>query len=258
VSAVVAAHGDQVNDIAGRQYETVVTMFIPARFNGPPDSGNGGWSAGAFAVAAGARPGGPAYEVTLRVPPPLETPLSLVDGRVLAGETLVAEVTGADVAVVVPPVELPGAVAAARGYAGFDGHPFPTCYVCGPERGEDDGLRIFPGRLPDGRTAAPWTVPAGVSVETMWAALDCPGGWSVLAPDRVYLLGRIAVSVAALPAPGAACVVVGAAEAVEGRKATATSTVYAPDGAPLATARATWIRIRATPGEAGQTGPVIP
>ena len=28
-------------------------MQIPSRFNGPPASGNGGWSAGAFARASG-------------------------------------------------------------------------------------------------------------------------------------------------------------------------------------------------------------
>jgi hypothetical protein len=148
-----------------------------------------------------------------------------------------------DLAVVVPPVDRAGAEAAARGYAGFDGHPFPGCYVCGPERPEGDGLRIFPGVLPDGRTAAPWTVPADVAAATVWAALDCPGGWAVLGRNRVYVLGRITASVAALPDPGATCVVVGAAEATEGRKATVRSTVYAADGAPLATALATWIAI---------------
>jgi hypothetical protein len=41
-------------------------MIIPARFNGPPGSGNGGYSAGLFA-------GGARCEVTPRVPPPLDT-----------------------------------------------------------------------------------------------------------------------------------------------------------------------------------------
>lgn len=230
-------------------------MHIPARFNGPPGSGNGGWSAGSFAVAAGARPGGPPFEVTLRLPPPLETALSVTDGRVLAGDTVLAEVATADDAgVVVPPVGWPDAVAAAHAYPGFAAHPFPTCYVCGPDRPEGDGLRIFPGRLPDGRTAAPWTAPAEVSVQTMWAALDCPGGWTVIEPGRVFVLGRIAAAVAALPAPGAACVVVAVAHGVTGRKALVHSTVYAPDGAPLATARATWIEVAAPPqGGPGQT-----
>jgi hypothetical protein len=250
-------------------------MLIPARFNGPPGSGNGGWCAGTFAAAAGARVGGPGYQVTLRVPPPLETPLSWSDGVVRAPDgTLVAEVLpvardpnddgpnddgpnddgpngdgpngdGPDdgVGPVVPAAAYLDAVGAAAAYPGFVDHPFPGCYVCGPDRAEGDGLRIFPGRLADGRTAAPWTVPPDVTAATMWAALDCPGGWAVLGAGRPYLLGRIAAAVAVLPEPGAACVVVGACSAARGRKAQVRSTVYGPRGRPLATARATWIAI---------------
>lgn len=216
-------------------------MEISTRFNGPPGSGNGGWSAGAFAIAAGLG----TAEVTLRVPPPLETPLTIADSKVVAPDgTLVAEVgPAADAGPGVPPATLAEAQAAAATYAGFTYHPFPTCFVCGPERAEGDGLRIFPGRLADGRTAAPWLVPPGVDVETVWAALDCPGGWAVLHADQVYVLGRIAASVAALPAPGSTCVVVGAAASVQGRKALVDSSVYAQDGTRLATARATWIAV---------------
>ncbi|WP_250027521.1 hypothetical protein [Paractinoplanes maris] len=215
-------------------------MRISRRFNGPPTSGNGGWSAGAFAIAAGARVGGPALEVTLRVPPPLETELTYADGSVHHGETLVATVTEAAGEIsYVAPVDLPTAESAAADYPGFTSHPFPTCYVCGTER--PDGLRVFPGPLPDGRTAAPWTVPAEVDLPVVWAALDCPGGWTALRNGRTYVLGRIAVTTSALPEPGSACVVVGEATAFSGRKAMVLSTIYAPGGERLATARATWI-----------------
>ncbi|WP_130509019.1 hypothetical protein [Krasilnikovia cinnamomea] len=218
-------------------------MRIPGKFNGPPASGNGGWSAGAFAVASGAAADGRAFEVTLRIPPPLDTELAVADGKVTAPDgTLVAEVTEtADAGPGVPAASLAEAQAAAKAYPGFTDHPFPTCYVCGPHH--RDGLRIFPGLLSDERTAAPWTVPPDVRVETMWAALDCPGGWSALHIGRVYVLGRIAVAVDALPQPGATCVVVGRASALRGRKATVDSTVYGPDGARLATAHATWIAL---------------
>lgn len=216
-------------------------MQISARFNGPPGSGNGGWSAGAFALAAGLS----TAEVTLRVPPPLETPLAVADGKVVTPDgTLVAEVRPAtEAGPGVPPATLAEARAASVSYPGFTDHPFPTCFVCGPARAEGDGLRIFPGRLADGRTAAPWVVPPGAGVETVWAALDCPGGWSVIHAGQAYLLGRIAAAVAALPAPGSTCVVVGAAASVQGRKALVDSSVYAPDGTRLATARATWIAV---------------
>lgn len=65
------------------------TLCIPSRFNGPLDSGNGGYCSGAVASFVD----GPA-EVSLRSPVPLETPLEFVahDGgsvRVLDGETLI-------------------------------------------------------------------------------------------------------------------------------------------------------------------------
>lgn len=141
----------------------------------------------------------------------------------------------------VPPVDLPAARAASAAYPGLVDHPFPGCYVCGPNRA--DGLRIFPGRLPDGRTAAPFRVPASVTTATVWAALDCPGGWAVIAPGRPYVLGRIAAVVAALPEPGDECVVTGVMVGGEGRKALVHTSLYAPDGALLAWARATWIAV---------------
>ncbi|MCO8272198.1 hypothetical protein M1L60_16510 [Actinoplanes sp. TRM 88003] len=215
-------------------------MLIPKGFNGPPSTGNGGWSAGAFAVAAGAEVGGPALEVTLRVPPPLETELTFADGAVHDGETLVATVAETSEPVsYAASVPLPEAVRAAEAYAGFTRHPFPTCYVCGTDR--PDGLRIFPGPLPDGRTAAPWTVPAEVDLPVVWAALDCPGGWTALQNGRTYVLGRIAATTTALPEPGSTCVIMGEATGFSGRKAMVLSTIYGPDGSPLSTARATWI-----------------
>jgi hypothetical protein len=218
-------------------------MIIPARFNGPDGSGNGGYTCG----LVGGLIDGPA-EVTLRVPPPLDTPLSVVREaatiEVYAGTTLVAQARPVD-----PPSERVPAVTpieaaeAARAYPGFSDHPFPTCYVCGPRRPDDDGLRIFPGPLPDGRTAATFTAPADASAVTAWAALDCPGGWAVVRPGRPYVLGRMAAEVLAAPAPGDACVVVGRCDEAQGRKALVATSLYNSDGALLATARATWIAV---------------
>lgn len=211
-------------------------MIIPGRFNGPPGSGNGGYSAGVFAA-------GDPVEVTLRRPPPLDEPLTSADGEVRASDgTVIATLAPATpITVTVPPVSPAEALTASKAYPGFTDHPFPTCYVCGPEH--PDGLRIFPGQLPGDRTAAPWTVPAGVTVPTVWAALDCPGGWAIIGPGRPYVLGRMAVQVAALPVPDQECVVVGALAAAEGRKALVHSALYGPDGAELARARATWIAV---------------
>ncbi|MEV4624150.1 hypothetical protein AB0J74_36235, partial [Asanoa sp. NPDC049573] len=122
-----------------------LSMMIAGRFNGPPGTGNGGYSAGTFASLVDR--GVP--EVTLVKPPPLDVPLAADGDRVLdpAG-AVVATVRPVDpFEVGAPPVAFTSAVEAAQGYAGFTDHPFPTCYVCGPERA--DGLRIFPGPVGD-------------------------------------------------------------------------------------------------------------
>jgi hypothetical protein len=221
-------------------------MIIEARFNGPPESGNGGFTAGLVAAALGAERTGAV--VTLRVPPPLDTPMLIRSTEqgiaVYAGEQLVAEAAATVLdEEPVPAVPYDEALAAATAYPGFVDHPFPTCYVCGPKRIEGDGLRIFPGLLPDGRTAAPWTVPTDVTAVTLWAALDCPGGWSIIAPGRPYVLGRMAARVRAVPPPGARCVVTGAVAEVEGRKALVHSALYSENRILLAQARSTWIAI---------------
>ncbi len=222
-------------------------MIIERRYNGPADSGNGGWSAGTVAVALDA---GDA-EVTLRVPPPLATPMSVAreDGRVRVyapDGTLVAEAAATSVepvAGLAPPVSFAEALAARPSYPGFVSHPFPTCFVCGTDRAEGDGLRLFPGRLADGRTASAWRVPDDVSATMIWAALDCTGGWAVGVEARPYVLGRIAAHVARVPAPGSECVVVGRLLDAEGRKARVATAVYDSDGTPVGYARATWIAI---------------
>lgn len=218
-------------------------IAIDHRFNGPPGSGNGGYCAGRFAVASGI----PAPEVTLRRPPPLDVPLSLSIGDSVVvrdpGGEVIAEVraSASQRDDPIPVVAWDEAVAASARYPGFASHPFPTCFVCGPER--PDGLRLFPGRLGDGRTAAPFTVPDDPGVELVWAALDCPGGWAVPLEGRPYVLGRMTAWVDAVPAAGERCVVMGAITGEDGRKAFTVTTLYDATGTPVATARATWVAL---------------
>ncbi len=225
----------------GNGLQSTDELTIRRRYNGPPNSGNGGYTAGLVA----ARLAGP-VEVTLRRPPPLETPLSVVAVgagiEVREGDSVVA--LGAPTAPPaddVPGVDRPTAEAAAKTYRGLTAHPFPTCYACGPRR--SDGLGIFPGRLADGRTAAPWTVPVDVTATTLWAALDCPGGWALDQDARPHVLGRIAVRADAVPVPGDRAVVVGALLGTDGRKAFTLTTAYDSAGRVLGTARATWIAL---------------
>lgn len=236
------------------------TITIDPRFCGPDDSGNGGYVCGLVAGELDGGPGGPAVAVTLRVPPPLATPLELTRGNAGAtlrhGDTLVAEAAQVELDVApVAPVSAARAEAAEADYPGLHTHPFPRCFVCGPARDRGDGLALRPGRLADGsgRTACTWTPDptladdrGTVPAELVWAALDCPGGWSAEIEGRPMVLGRMTARIADLPAVGERCVVMGRLLGGEGRKTWTASTVYGADGRELGRAHATWIAI--TPG----------
>lgn len=226
--------------------------MIERRFHGPPESGNGGYTCGVLASFVNE----PA-QVTLRRPPPLDRPLSVVrrgrQAELFDGNRLVAEAERTDL----EPLELPpppsfgDAERAASAYSGFREHAFPTCFVCGPEREEGDGLRIFAGPVAAGSAlvAAPWTPapdlgrPDGrVRREFVWASLDCPGAFAVGYPDRgETLLGRLAVQIESLPQVGARCLLMGWPLGEDGRKLFAATALFHETGDVLAWARATWI-----------------
>jgi hypothetical protein len=212
-------------------------MIIPPRYNGPPDSANGGYAAGLLSEALG---GG--FEVTLRRPPPLGVDLDLVGNELKQGDVVIAEARRiGEVLDAPPPVSLEEAEAASKRYAGFRQHAYPTCFTCGPER--SDGLGIFPGPVEgrEGVVAATWT-PNEVRPEIIWAALDCPSGWAVDDYSREgVLLGRMAAAIHELPAVGEPHVVIGWPIAEEGRKRQAGSALFDRDGGLLAAARSTWI-----------------
>lgn len=228
-----------------------MNLLIPSRYNGPPNSGNGGYSCGLVASITGE-----GAEVTLRRPPPLDTPLavSVVDGvtRAHHGDLLIAE--GRIVAWHVecpPPPTMDQAADAATGYVGFDRHEFPTCFTCGPDR--DDGLGIWPGRVAGSEmVASPWAAPAGVAVvdgnlavEIVWAALDCPGAW-VSARDMSLdpiVLGRMAARIVAPLAADGAYLSYAWSLGEDGRKSYAGTAIADEAGRVLAYARQTWIAV---------------
>ncbi len=242
-------------------------LIVPARRNGPARSGNGGWTAGALAglldhdVPSDHAGAWPTVRVTLRRPPPLDSPMPVTDGVASDASGEVASAVVVDE--VLDPVEAVSAADAAAAeatYAGLVTHPFPTCYACGTAR--DDGLRIFPGRVDDDsagrvRVASTWT-PRGEQAEdwhvyaddhrraalaVTWAALDCVGGWAGDLEERPMVLGRITARVDSLPLVGVPHVVVGGARGADGRKTFTSSSLYDPDGRLVATAEHVWITI---------------
>jgi len=243
------------------------TLTVPRRFRGPSSSGNGGWTAGALAgfLPAGAAGAG-AVRVRLSAPPPLDVPMDVVPldppgtgggaVRAVDGERLVLEATPADPAdtgCLVLEEAVVGweqAQRAASAYPGGSGHPFPQCFACGPDRAPGDGLRLAPGPVTGVRdvVAAPWEPAAGaaggyVPAPQVWAALDCPGGWSVDIVGRPMVLGTITAQVLRPPAVGERCVVTGTAVEIGGRKARTATVLRGGGGEVLARATQVWIAV---------------
>jgi hypothetical protein len=245
-------------------------LLVPARFCGPPVSGNGGWTCGAMAELVHGHPADhnhawPPIAVTLRRPPPLDTeiPVTETDGTTTAGDPgdsagpVATAVRHDGPLTEVEAVDAATARAAEAAYAGWASHPFPTCFTCGPDRAEGDGLRIFPGRVGDGWVAAAWTPHPSTaedwhayeddhrraSLPVTWAALDCPGGWAGDLTTSPAVLGRMTARVDALPVIGEEHVVVGHLLGREGRKIHTAATLYDSDGRVVATAQHTWITV---------------
>lgn len=232
------------------------SLTIPGRFNGPLESGNGGYSAGAVAVFLDG-----AAEVSLRSPVPLDRPLQVspdADGllRVLDGEALVAQARPA------PGFELdvPAAVGleqarlATRGYQGLTDGPFSRCFVCGRDR--EDSLGVFAGPV-EGRelVASPWTPPpwtadpaGAVRPEIVWAVLDCPTYFATYLgrhePLPAAVLARFTGRLDAPVAVGEEHVVIAWPLDVDGRKRQAGVALLSAEGELLASALALLIELR--------------
>jgi hypothetical protein len=238
--------------------ELLGTVVIDERFNGPADSANGGFAAGALARFVGE----PA-EVTLRLPPPLGARLDVAGEpaggavRLLAGDALVAEGRRAEPLGVEPPVRPSfdeAAEASARHVWRGRRHAFSDCFVCGPERAErGDGLGVSPGALAahPQLTAAPFVPDASVArdgivrPEVIWAALDCPSFPPALwSRGPVAVLGRMSAQREREVGAGEKLVAVGWLLGADGRKHATASALLDGDGRLVARARATWIELR--------------
>ncbi|WP_084266038.1 hypothetical protein [Actinomadura macra] len=222
-------------------------MIIEKRFHGPDGAGNGGYVAGLLAGRAASD----TVTVALRRPSPLDVELMVTiederghGVRLWDGEDLVAEaLAGAIVVPPVPAVSFEAAEEAAEKYRAVQGHPFPRCFVCGPEREPGDGLRLEPGPVTDTTVASPWVPDEVPKAEVVWAALDCPGGWSFDVAGRPAVLGTMTAQVAELPRAGERCVVMGLARSREDRKMHAATALYGADGRLLGRAEQIWIGI---------------
>lgn len=272
------------SSVASATTDTVpgVEIRVARHYEGPPGITNGGWACGLTAglLTGPDTPPGTAVEVTLRAPVPLDTPIrgersgdsAFLVGSDPSGDGALAQarLLSADesAALVPPPAFVP--LADARRASSPDvclQTPFPTCYVCGPDR--EGGLRIAVGRVAGGGSvvaggsvagggsvvangaagesfAGVWVPPSvlgDLPLRYLWAALDCPTGLVHLTDGGKALLGRLTMVPHRTPVPGEPLVVVAAATGSERRKRFATAALYTPDGDLVAQSVATWITI---------------
>jgi len=227
-----------------------MAVVIDPRFNGPPTTGHGGYSAGRAAALLDA----PAVEVTLRKPPPLGVPLAVGrdgDGASLYdGHELIADARPVELAVDGPgPVAHGVAAAASARFEWQDDHPFPTCFGCGPDRDPADALCLYTGPVGDGRFAVPWTPPAWSGEATVdpvfvWAALDCPSSAPVhMTISAPIVLGRFTVAIEGPVEVGAPHVIQSWLEHLEGRKYQTAVELWTTGGERRAIGRSVWIEL---------------
>jgi len=236
------------------------SIIINERFHGPAGSGNGGYTCGSL----GKFIDGPAA-VRLRIPPPLGSAMVV---RSKNGEVelfhvneLVASGRPASVDIEIPePPDFAAAMDASTRYRGLESHFYPGCFVCGPQREQGDGLRVFAGPVengggPDGMVAAAWipddslTDSSGfVSTEYLWAVLDCPGAYSFPEPETgAILLGELAVSIREPVSAGEKCVLIGWEINHDCRKHFTGTALFGESGSCRAVGYATWIEVPTSP-----------
>lgn len=219
----------------------IATVSIDGQFQGPDGIANGGYLAGRFGGHGPAR-------IVLRNPARVDTPLQAV--RTHFGLTLL---DGEAQIMNVEPCDAPDPVGVIPSAAEIDdlstpdltAHPFPRCFVCGPDN--EQGLRILFRKTGVGVAATftlPVTEPVGLPPHVAIAgALDCSSGWAVYAPSEAGVLGTFEYVVLNEPEPGQQLTVVAERRDRSGRKRIAGSSVFDTTGALVGTALATWIDI---------------
>lgn len=243
-------------------------ISISSRYCGPPDTANGGYLAG---LLSGYFDRGDALSISFRAATPLEKVLKVIETENESGKTVqivddenvlaMAKVRDIEVGrPALPPVEQINSVE--MQCAGFIGHPFPACFVCGPDRPRGDGLGIYPGPVElkglseglNSGVAAEWTLlddlkdnDGKVKNEFIWAALDCISAFANLEKkENQYLvpmvLGNISARLEQSLAGDKAYVIAWPLK-VEGRKAFANSIIYNQQQECIAVGQAVWVSL---------------
>ena len=235
------------------------TFELASRYCGPPQSGNGGYFCGRIADHFG----GP-VAIRLKAPPPLEVPLVIeredTRAKVLHGTQVIAEVSSKGTApapVAYLPLSEVQTISAQGLIASKINHPFPTCFVCGPDRKHQDGMRIFTGPNQEKTLyAAHWSADLCWSTDSkhidhrfIWAAMDCPSSGpafaTALEPQSTiaYVLGTLEVHIERPVPAGRDYVVTSVLDEDTGKLYRTRVSLYGEDGVHYASGRAVWVQV---------------
>jgi len=229
----------------------MIPIIIDKRFCGPPNSGNGGYTAGIIAANLPFSP-----EVTLRAPPPLDKSMDLIvkgdSATLLDGDALIAEAKVADFQLnIITPVSFEQVNLAPVSSNVYESSPFQKCFVCGTDRAAGDGLNIRPRTIGAKKVAAPWIPYASLGNEDgtvkgafIWSALDCPGAWAMQDEQHFYLLGRMVAKIVKPVIVGNKYVIMGWVITTERRKTWTGTAIYDEKGRVCAYAKGTWILVK--------------
>lgn len=233
-------------------FATHDSVTIPRHANGPIGSGHGGVSAGVFASAAGLS----SAKVRFHASIPLATPLGIVpDPRgatITCNEETIATVQPLSASLRVGQFgRLRAGDVASAEHRFLDHHEgehiAPTCFACGNQRTDSNGLNLRPGTVQDtGLSATTWRPQSLGDVPDwmIWAALDCPSGFPVLAKldrDLAAVTGELSVEILHRVPGNGDYQLIGRRTGRDGRKFATEAALIDGFGRALAVATATWI-----------------
>jgi len=240
-------------------------LTIASQFNGPPTFGQGGYVSGSVAKVFAPDK---TVMVSLRLPTPLDKTLSLIagDGHMDLmddDKLLVRASTVPDLDHLTPP-PCPDTKTVKKAEANYRGHwdeaLFGSCFVCGVDRHDEDGLHVFTGSTDSTRKDQPGLVASHFSARArhcddegslkpvfVWSVLDCAGYFSTIKTGEVALLAQFTCQIVGTLKQGELGTIIGWPIHTNGRKHLVGTALYSSDGELVAKTEGLWVAVDEMP-----------